>query len=184
MMFLVDFAVKGMVMGIYFGSAPFTPFNMFGSFLSSLLLCPLDRSKWPRCLLWHDLVALGGVACGRLECRLGAYPADTSAFWTPPDHWDADDIALEMSHTPNTWTDSSREDFSSSGGFEVAGAGVYEPASELAFEGSVWGTAEEYGDARRERCRAFMSVPGVVQTVQRAEFWGAIVAMQAYWPCH
>ena len=23
-----------------------------------------------------------------------------------------------------------------------------------------------------------------MQTVQRAEFWGAIVAMQAYWPCH
>ena len=25
---------------------------------------------------------------------------------------------------------------------------------------------------------------GVMQTVQRAEFWGAIVAMQAYWPRH
>ena len=71
-----------------------------------------------------------------------------------------------------------------SGGFEVAGAGVYVPASELAFEGSVWGTAEEYGDARGERCRAFMPVPGVMQTVQRAEFWGAIIAMQAYLPCH
>ena len=23
-----------------------------------------------------------------------------------------------------------------------------------------------------------------MQTVQRAEFWGAILAMQAYWPCH
>ena len=23
-----------------------------------------------------------------------------------------------------------------------------------------------------------------MQTVQRAEFWGAIFAMQAYWPCH
>ena len=30
----------------------------------------------------------------------------------------------------------------------------------------------------------FLPVPGVMQTVQRAEFWGAIVAMQAYWPCH
>ena len=26
--------------------------------------------------------------------------------------------------------------------------------------------------------------PGVMQTVQRAEFWGAIIAMQAFWPCH
>ena len=58
------------------------------------------------------------------------------------------------------------------------------PASELAFDGLVWGTAEEYGDARLERCRAFLPVPGVMQSVQRAEFWGAIVALQAYWPCH
>ena len=28
-----------------------------------------------------------------------------------------------------------------------------------------------------------MPVPGVMQTVQRAEFWGAILALQAYWPC-
>ena len=54
----------------------------------------------------------------------------------------------------------------------------------LAFDHSIWRTAEEYGDARLERCRAFMPVPGVMQTVQRAEFWGAIIAMQAYWPCH
>ena len=69
-------------------------------------------------------------------------------------------------------------------GLKLAGAGVCVPAPELAFEGSVLGTAEEYGDARLERCRAFMPVPGVMQTVQRAEFWGAIVAIEAYWPCH
>ena len=82
------------------------------------------------------------------------------------------------------WTDGSREDFTSVGGFEVAGAGVFVPTSELAFDHSAWGTAEEYGDARLERCRAFLPVPGVMQTVQRAEFWGAIVSMQVYWPCH
>ena len=89
-----------------------------------------------------------------------------------------------MSEYPNVWTGGRREDSSSVGGFEVAGAGVYLPASELAFDGSVWGTAEEYGDVRLERCRAFLLVPGVLQTVQRAEFWGAILALQAYWPCY
>ena len=93
-------------------------------------------------------------------------------------------FALEMTEHPDIWTDGCREDFSSFGSFEVAGAGVFLPASELAFDGLVWGTAEEYGDARLERCRAFLPVPGVMQTVQRAEFWGAIVALQAYWPCH
>ena len=33
-------------------------------------------------------------------------------------------------------------------------------------------------------CPAFLPVPGVLQSVQRAEIWGAIVALQAYWPCH
>ena len=55
-----------------------------------------------------------------------------------------------------------------------AGVGVYLPAPEEAFRGAIWSTAEEYGDARLDRCRAFMPVPGPLQTVQRAEFWGAI----------
>ena len=100
------------------------------------------------------------------------------------EYCDADEIALEMTDHPNVWTDGSREDFTSVGGFEVARAGIYLPASELAFEGSVWGTVEEYCDARLERCRAFQPVPGVMQTVQRTEFWSAILDMQAYWPCH
>ena len=114
-------------------------------------------------------LSFGELASFHLERCLGSYPADFSAAWTPPDYWDADDIALEMPDHPNIWTDGSREDYSSIGGFEVAGA---------------WGTVEEYGDARLDRCRAFLPVPGVLQSVQRAEFWGAIVALQAYWPCH
>ena len=89
-----------------------------------------------------------------------------------------------MSDTPNIWTDGSREDFSLIGGFEMDGAGVYVPAPELAFDGAVWGVAEEYGDARLERCRAFTPVPGALQTVERAEFWGAIIALQSFSPCH
>ena len=139
------------------------------------LSCGDERSPWA--------ASFGQLACSGLERCLGAYPVDSSGCWTPPDYWDAHGIALEMSDHPVIWTDGSREDFSSIGDFEVAGAGVYLPAAEVAFESAVWGVAEEYGDARLERCRAFMPVPGVLQTVQRAEFWGAIVAMQAYWPC-
>ena len=47
-----------------------------------------------------------------------------------------------------------------------------------------WSTSEEYGDARLERCRVFLPVPGSLQTVHRAEFWGAILALQAFWPGH
>ena len=160
-----------------FPPSPSSPLQHVRDLPEFSYLMSLDRSKWRRCLLWHGwLPGLGGTHNGigdlasfHLERCLGAYP---------------DDFALEMTDHPNVWTDGSREDFSSTGGFEVAGAGVYLPASELAFEGLIWGTAEEYGDARLERCRAFLPVPGVMQTVQRAEFWSAIIAMQAYWPCH
>ena len=160
-------------------------------------LMSLDRCNWPRCLLWHGwLPGLGGIsdkdpwatsfgelASFHLERCLGAYPVDFDGCWTPPEYWDAGDIALEMSENHYFWTDGSRVEYSSIGGFEVAGAGVYLPAS-VAFEGSVWGTAEDYGDARLERCCAFMPVPGLCRMFRRAEFWGAILALQAYWPCH
>ena len=110
--------------------------------------------------LWHSTkdplaTSFGDSASFHLERCLRAYLLDFAGSWTPPEYWDADDIALEMSGHPNIWTDGSREAFSSVGGFEVACAGVYLPASELAFDGSVWGTAEEYGDARLERLLCF-----------------------------
>ena len=103
-------------------------------------------------------ISIGDLASFHLETCLGAYPVDFSGYWTRPEYWDADDITLELPENPYIWTDGRREDFSSIGGFEVAGAGVYLPASELAFDGLIWGTAEEYGDARLERCRAFLLI--------------------------
>ena len=50
--------------------------------------------------------------------------------------------------------------------------------------GSVWGVTEEHGEALVDKCRVFMSVPGTLQSVQRAESWGVILALQAYYPCH
>ena len=80
---------------------------------------------------------------------------------------------IEIGDSPCVWTDGGREDYST-GGFEVAGSGVYLLAPELAMEGAVWGTVEEYGDARLDRCRAFMPVPGSLRRVHRAEFRGTI----------
>ena len=86
------------------------------------------HNRDPR-LLFCDLASF------HLERCLGAYPDDFDNCWAIPEYWDADDIALEMTDHPNVWTDGGREDFSSVGGFDVAGAGIYLPASELAFEG-------------------------------------------------
>ena len=132
---------EGWVMDIYFGSVLFPPFSMYVNYLSLPSSCHLDRSRWPRCLLWHGwlpglngllgnkpwALSFGELASFHLESCLGSYPVDFSDAWTPPDYWDADDIALEMPDHPNIWTDGSREDFSSIGGFEVAGAGSLSP---------------------------------------------------------
>ena len=62
-MFLVVFVGRGMGMDIFFGSVPFPPFNMYAKCLSFAFLMSLDRSKWPRCLLWHGwLPGLNGFA--------------------------------------------------------------------------------------------------------------------------
>ena len=128
-MFLVDFAGRRMVMDIYFGNVLFPTLQHVRELPEFAFLMSLDRSKWPRCLLWHGCLpglngmvndkpwalSFGELASFHLERCLGAYPVDFAAAWTPPEYWDADDIALEIPEHPNIWTDGSREDFSSIG---------------------------------------------------------------------
>ena len=45
-------------------------------------------------------LSFGELASFHLESCLGAYPVDFGAAWTPPDYWDADDIAVEMPEYP------------------------------------------------------------------------------------
>ena len=157
-MYHVGFVGEGMEMVIFFGSVPSTLFCMFRELPEFVSLMSMDRSEWPRCMLWHGWLpgvsstggrnpwaaSFGQVACFELERGQGAYPVDESAFWTAPDHWDADDIALEMTDAPNIWRDGSREVcFLPLVGLRSLGLGVYLPASEIAFEGAVCGVAEE-----------------------------------------
>ena len=97
-----DFVVKGMVMVAYYGVF-FSLLQHVRDFPEFATLMSLNRSNWPQCLLWHGwLPGLSGISD----------KVDFASCWTPPDYWDADDIALEMSEHPNTLTDGSREDFS------------------------------------------------------------------------
>ena len=109
------FVKKWMEMGTYFGSVLSPSLQHVRELPEFVSLMSLDRSKWPRCLLWHGWLpglsdisdgdpwasSFGELAFGELEWCLGAYPVDFSGSWTPPDYWDADDIALEMSDHPN-----------------------------------------------------------------------------------
>ena len=95
--FLVDVVEKEMEMvtysGVYF-SPHLSPVSMSGIFLS-LPLMSLNRSNWPRCLLWHGWwPGLSGVSdkdpwasCLMiLERCMGAYPVDHSWFLDSPDY--------------------------------------------------------------------------------------------------
>ena len=134
------------------------------------------------CLVSAFLVSvtlgLGQLADRSLEQVLGAYADDHSEF-CPPDFCDAEDLATEIEEHPR----GSREVYPT-GRLSVAGTGVYLPGAELVVQGDIWEKGEEFGDARLDRCRSFMPVPGSLQTVQRPEFWGAILALQTFWPGH
>ena len=53
-------------MDIYFGSVPFPPLQHVRDLPEFSFLMSLDRSKWPRCLLWHGwLPGLNGMLGGK-----------------------------------------------------------------------------------------------------------------------
>ena len=101
-----------------------------------LELMEMDKSCWPRCLLWHGwLPMLSGVNRGSpwalnhvegarnlLESALGSY---TSAFlldWRLPGGFDAESAALHVAGEPDVWTDGSTVEDKVSGS-SSAGAG-------------------------------------------------------------
>ena len=98
--------VVRMVMVICFGTAPLPTILHVRDLSKFMPLMARDRSKWPWRLLWHGWLpgfsvapwaaSLGQLAERSLEQVLGAYPVDDSCFWTPPDFWDADDLADEI----------------------------------------------------------------------------------------
>ena len=93
--------------GHLFWECTFLPLQHVRELPEFATLMSLDRRKWPRSLLWHGWLPgpsgvsdsepwashFGDLACSYLEWCLGAYPVDF-ASWSPPEYWDADDIAL------------------------------------------------------------------------------------------
>ena len=66
-------------------------------------------------------------------------------------------------------------------GVGVAGCGVYAHASGAAWFGRRWGHLDllpPLPDGAGEACRLYCSIPGPLQTVQRAEIWGVLAALQ------
>ena len=128
-------------------------------------LMEMDKSYWPRCLLWHGwLPLLSGVNLGSpwaldlaqgasnlLESALGSY---TSAFlldWRLPVGFDAESAALHVAGEPDVWTDGSRiEDKVST--VSSSGAGFSSGHSGRFWAERSWGHIDNDDQGDRSSC--------------------------------
>ena len=152
----------------------------------------LDKSFWPRCLLWHGwLPALSGsdfgipwaggvddAASKRLEVALGSYVVRMAIMLNMTTSLGMIGVSLLlllMFGLMVVWW------FMRSLEVGVAGCGVYAHASGAAWFGRKWGHLDllpPLPDGVGEACRLYSSIPGPLQTVQRAEIWSVLVALQ------
>ncbi len=84
---------------------------------------------------------------------------------------------------PNIWTDGSRELFPHLD-VEIAGAGAFVHSPALIFDSNHWGHAQDLDDPHEGSSHIFSGVLGPIQSVQRAEYWCVILALQAYSGIH
>ena len=163
-----------------------------------LPLMSKDRTGWPRCLLWHGwllglssrtvgtpwAVASSDLASSCLETAFGSYPPDTSSAWQPFWHQaDVQDMIDDVPDNPNIWTDGSREPIPHLD-VEIAGAGAFIHSPAIIFDSHHWGHAQDLDDPHEGSSHIFSGIPGPIQSVQRAEYWGVILALQAYSGIH
>ena len=90
-----------------------------------------------------------------------------------------DDVPVD----PNIWTDGSRESISHLN-VEIAGAGAFVHSPAIIFDSNQWCHAQDLDGQRDDSSHIFSGVLGPIQSVQRAEFWGVILALQAYSGIH
>ena len=110
-----------------------------------------------------SVLALAWVAAFALWCQFG-FSLGSGSF----------------SRCPDVWTDGSRvEDRLST--VSSSGAGFSSGHSTRFWAGRSWGHVDDddQGNQTVARCRGYCSVPGPLQSVQRAELWGVILALQA-----
>ena len=144
-----------------------------------------DRARWPRCLLGHGWLPMLSVVNGALrwadgasesalylvEVALGRCSSGLVAEWGLPDGFYADEVAAQMPDDPEVWSDGSLI-LDSTTGVSAAGAGIFAHQSELCWSGRRWCHVDRVlSNYVAHSCRGFLSVPGLLQTVQRAELW-------------
>ena len=97
-----------------------------------------------------------------------------------PAGFDVEGAARRVADEPDVWADGILVDDRMSG-VSSAGAGCFTYRVSRLWASWKWGHwDDDVGDGSVvSACRGFCSVPGPLQTVQRAELWGVILALQA-----
>ena len=105
-----------------------------------------------------------------IETALGRYSSGL-VEWGLPDGFDAHEVSARMPDAPKVWSDGSLV-LDSVTGVAAAGAGMFAHQSELCWSDRRWGHFDRVQSSNvAHSCRGFVSVPGPLQTVQRAELW-------------
>ena len=139
-------------------------------------LLEMEKSCWPRCLLWHGWLPLLSVVNGGgspwaenpaegagnlLECALGLYTSGLLADWQLPVGFDAVAAEERVAAEPDVWTDGSLVEDKVSGA-SSSGSGVFAGRVGRLWADRRWGHSD--GDVGSDRvirsCRGYCSVPG------------------------
>ena len=157
-------------------------------------LMRMYKGHSPRCFLWHGwLPLLSGVngcsswaadateSAGYLvEVALGRYSSGLVAEWSLSDGFHAGEVASRT----EVWTDGSLV-LDQVTGVSSSGAGFFAHQSENCWSCRKWSHVDGVRPGGEvPSCRGFCSVPGPLQSFQRAEMWGVILALQSSGAVH
>ena len=101
-----------------------------------------------------------------------------------PDGYDQVEVASLVPDHPNVLSDGSLV-LDKVTGVTSPGAGFFAHQSVNLWDDFRWGHVDRVqSDDGFPSCRGFISVPGPLQSVQRAEMWGVILALQSSGATH
>ena len=161
-------------------------------------LMRMGKAHWPRCLLWHGwlpkLSGGNGVSLWAgnasesanylFETALGNYSSRMVSEWSPPVGYDQVVVSSFVPDHANVRIDGSLV-LDKVTGISSSGAGCFADQAASFCDVRSWGQVDlihPVGNALS--CRGFCSVPGPLQSVQRAELWGVILALQSSGAVH
>ena len=107
----------------------------------------------------------------------GRYSSSLISDLRLSDGFDHDVAASSLPDHPDAWTDGSLV-LDRLIGVSSSGAGFFAHQAGRFWRGCMWGHVDDVrSDLDHGCCRGFCSVPGPLQSVQRAELWGVILAL-------